>query len=81
MGETLQFQLNSSQELTRCVAQLLFKLLLARCNARPTSPPDRIINNNNNVRTIFGVPLYDKVSSKGRFTPLDIVDAAISFIY
>ena len=39
------------------------------------------IASNNNIRTIFGAPLYDKVSSQGRFTPLDLVDAAISFIY
>ena len=37
--------------------------------------------NNNNVRIIYGAPLYDKVSSRGRFTILDIVGADFSVIY
>ena len=47
----------------------------------PKGQADDDDDDDDDVRTNFGALLYDKVSSQGRFTPLDIVGAAISFIY
>ena len=51
--------------------------LEGHAGAKRVGPKD----DGDDVRTNFGALLYDKVSSQGRFTPLDIVDAAISFIH